>query len=73
MSQSNVSRYIHTSVSDAQISLNCILDKDPKQAKNLAECLLVLIADKDGHASRIKMAKAIVRKADKAIKKELAV
>lgn len=68
MPQRKVSQLINTSVSDAQISLNGILSKDPEQAKNLAESILVKLANKEGQTSRMKMASAIVRKADKAIK-----
>lgn len=63
-----INSMISTSVSDAQISLNCMLQSNPSQVKELAKGVLEKIEGREGQASRKKMLKAIIRKADKALK-----
>ncbi|MDC5753594.1 hypothetical protein [Vibrio europaeus] len=66
--RNEVSALISTSVSDAKISLDNVLNKDPEEAKRLAESLLKKIGTASGQASRKKMAETIIRKANKALK-----
>lgn len=64
---SNISSYVHTSVSDAKISLEGVLRTNPLAAARDALALLETLQDKDGHASRRKMAAGVLRKAAKAL------
>jgi len=62
-----ISNLIHTSASDAKITLERELDQDPLCAARVALDLLQELQGKEGHASRRKVAGSILRKAAKAL------
>ncbi|CAH8242718.1 conserved hypothetical protein [Vibrio aestuarianus] len=65
-----VNSLINTSVADAKSTLECMLNKEPKKAKELAEKALDKLPlpmphQRNGQMTRIAMLRTIVRKADK--------
>lgn len=64
---SNISSYVHTSVSDAKISLEGVLRTNPLAAARDALALLETLQNKEGQASRRKMAASVLRKAAKSL------
>ncbi|MDE1350402.1 hypothetical protein L9W80_09585 [Vibrio aestuarianus] len=63
-----VNSLINTSVSDAQSSLECMLARNPQEAKELAQEVLDRLGKPSmgcGQMTRISMLRAIVRKAKK--------
>ncbi|MCG6380276.1 hypothetical protein [Vibrio fluvialis] len=64
----NVKSLINTSVDDARQSLQCMLNRDPQAAKELAQKVLDKLGRPRigcGNMTRISMLRTIVRKADK--------
>lgn len=64
----NVTSLVNTSVSDAKDSMECMLAKSPKEAKELAQKVLEHLGKPTmgcGNMTRISMLRTIVRKADK--------
>jgi len=65
---SNINRYLHTSVSDAKISLEQHeLRSSPQGTATTALELLILLQDNDNQVSRRKMLAGVLRKAAKAL------
>lgn len=62
-----VNSLLHTSVSDAKITLEGMLTSRPHYAATVALTLLNDLQGKEGQASRRKMAAGILRKAAKAL------
>ena len=60
-----IASLMNTSVSDAKISLDIILKKNPTEAKEIAEELLRELEKSDGQVSRRRMADTIKKKAEK--------
>lgn len=63
-----VNSLINTSISDAQSSLECMLARNPQDAKKLAQDALVRLGKPSmgcGNMTRISMLRTIVRKAEK--------
>ena len=60
-----IASLMNTSVSDAKISLDIILKRNPKEAKEIAEELLRELEKSDGQVSRRRMADTIKKKAEK--------
>lgn len=63
----SINSLIHTSASDAKITLEGMLKSDPFYAANVALTLLQELKGKEGQASRRKVAASILRKAAKAM------
>lgn len=61
----SISSLIHTSVSDAKISLEHLLERDPISAADSAVSLLEAIQGVEGQTARRKMAASVLRKAAK--------
>ena len=64
---SDVTRYLHTSVSDAKISLEGDLRANPPGAARDALALLEALQVREGQTSRRKVAASALRKASKAL------
>ncbi|EHZ2651919.1 hypothetical protein K5N55_003866 [Vibrio vulnificus] len=63
----SISSLMNTSVSDAKCTLELHLKNDPAEARTLANQLLNKLSSREGHISRVRMAQAIIRKADRVI------
>lgn len=65
---SDITSYLHTSVSDAKISLEGHIKSSPQTSASLALALLKhLQQDSEGHKSRQKMLASVLRKSAKAL------
>ncbi|MGW7678598.1 hypothetical protein [Shewanella sp. S23-S33] len=58
---------INTSICDARINLEHIINTNPQQVKQLAEKVLEKLKDSEGHKTRRQMVAAMLKKANKLI------
>ncbi|HIF6161558.1 TPA: hypothetical protein ACX3IN_002515 [Vibrio parahaemolyticus] len=62
---------IESSVDDAKLTLECLLNQNPEQAKDAAKQALdyLPIPKRKGHMTRVAMLRTIIKRADKLLAK----